>query len=182
MNLKAKKHSFRNVKDLLLKILGFNQGEKMIGLPFKAYEGDEPYIFVSYKHIDSELVFPLIKRFHDDGFNIWYDDGLQIALDYSGIIYEKIAKSSLFIIFITKNVNNNADNRDDFMMKELYLAISENVEVLPIYLEDVELGLKYQYHLDGLQSIFKHDFASEEDFTNECLKVIEQDFDIKPYE
>ena len=41
--------------------------------PFAAYQGDEPYIFVSYAHEDSEVVYPEIQWLKDQGFNIWYD-------------------------------------------------------------------------------------------------------------
>ena len=47
-----------------------------LNLPFKAYTGDEPYIFISYKHADSDIVYPVIKQMHDLGFNLWYDAGL----------------------------------------------------------------------------------------------------------
>ena len=50
-----------------------NMQEHVANVPFHAYEGDEPYIFVSYAHEDASKVFPELKRFHDDGINIWYD-------------------------------------------------------------------------------------------------------------
>jgi len=39
--------------------------------PFPAYQGDQPYIFVSYAHEDAELVYPEIQWLKDQGFNIW---------------------------------------------------------------------------------------------------------------
>ncbi|MDO5859411.1 hypothetical protein, partial [Methanobrevibacter sp.] len=51
--------------------------------PFPAYEGDEPYIFISYSHDDSDLVFPEIERFHNDGYNIWYDEGITSVEGYA---------------------------------------------------------------------------------------------------
>jgi len=41
--------------------------------PFPAYQGDDPYIFVSYAHDDADLVFPEMQRLRDAGFNVWYD-------------------------------------------------------------------------------------------------------------
>ena len=40
--------------------------------PFPAYKGGKPYIFVSYAHEDSEVVFPEIQWLKDQGFNLWY--------------------------------------------------------------------------------------------------------------
>ncbi len=44
--------------------------------PFPAYKGDEPYIFVSYSHEDDGFVYPEIRWLKDQGFNIWYDEGI----------------------------------------------------------------------------------------------------------
>jgi len=39
--------------------------------PFEAYGGKDPYLFVSYSHKDSALVYPEIERLHQLGFRIW---------------------------------------------------------------------------------------------------------------
>ena len=44
--------------------------------PFSAYQGSEPYVFVSYAHEDCDVVFPEILWLRDQGFNIWYDEGI----------------------------------------------------------------------------------------------------------
>lgn len=154
----------------------------MLKIPFKPYEGEEEYIFISYKHKDAELVFPIIKQFHDAGFNVWYDAGLQYGADYEDTIVNKIDNASLVVPFITKNVIDDAYNDNDFMKKELMYAFSENLLVLPIYLENVELKSVYRLYLTPLQSIFRHEYASEEDFIDECVKVFENNFNIRPNE
>lgn len=47
--------------------------------PFPAYQGDEPYIFVSYAHDDADLVIPELNRLREAGFNIWYGEGFAPA-------------------------------------------------------------------------------------------------------
>ena len=44
--------------------------------PFSAYQGSDPYIFVSYAHADRDEVFECIGRLHKDGFRIWSDEGI----------------------------------------------------------------------------------------------------------
>lgn len=41
-----------------------------------AYEGDLPYIFVSYAHKDSREVFDLLEKLSAHGYRIWYDGGI----------------------------------------------------------------------------------------------------------
>ena len=39
--------------------------------PFPAYNGDEPYIFVSYSHKDNRSVYPELAWLKEQGINIW---------------------------------------------------------------------------------------------------------------
>ncbi len=50
--------------------------------PFPAYSGNEPYVFVSYAHKDSNAVFPELKWLKDQGFNIWYDEGISPGTEW----------------------------------------------------------------------------------------------------
>ena len=50
--------------------------------PFPAYNGDEPYISVSYAHDDETLVYPEITRLKDHGLNVWYDESIPPGLTW----------------------------------------------------------------------------------------------------
>lgn len=43
----------------------------------KAYEGAEPYCFVSYAHINSDRVYPIVEQLMQRGIRLWYDDGIE---------------------------------------------------------------------------------------------------------
>ena len=58
--------------------------------PFAAYQGDEPYIFVSYAHADDETVYPELQWIHDQGFNVWFDEGISPGEDWPSSLAEKI--------------------------------------------------------------------------------------------
>jgi hypothetical protein len=45
-------------------------------IPFEAYKGSDPYIFVSYAHRDAEIVYPELKTLQDHGYRVWYDEGI----------------------------------------------------------------------------------------------------------
>ncbi len=150
---------------------------KMQESPFKAYDGEDKYIFISYKHADSELVYPLIKAFHDAGFNIWYDDGLYYGTNYADFICDKIENASLFVIFFTETVINAATNPEEFMKYELNVALGE-IPIFPIFLQDVKLRSTYRMYLSGKHSIFRHEFDSETSFIEECERGFFEDFKI----
>ena len=50
---------------------------------FEAYTGDEPYLFVSYSHRDSALVYPILDKLHDLKYRLWYDESCETGNDSS---------------------------------------------------------------------------------------------------
>ena len=70
-------------------------------LPYPAYRGKEPYIFVSYAHRDSPRVFEEIKRFNDAGFHVWYDEGIAPGNEWSDAIAEALSDCAVFVVMLT---------------------------------------------------------------------------------
>ena len=62
--------------------------------PFDAYQGDEPYVFVSYAHKDAAMVYEEITRLHEAGCKIWYDEGIEASNEWP----EEIANAALFLL------------------------------------------------------------------------------------
>ena len=136
--------------------------------PFVAYEGDEKYIFVSYAHKDRNLVFPEIKRFHDEGYPIWYDDGLTPGQEWDDEIAMALLGCSLLIVFISKNSMASTNVQD-----EIKLALEEKIDITPIYLEDAKLPPGLRLRLSNKHAIFKHSL-SDEDYKGDCLKAFKK--------
>lgn len=148
--------------------------------PFDAYEGDEPFVFISYKHVDYKKVYPIIDKFHKAGINIWYDAGLPVGKNYDIQIAKHIMKSSLFVTFVTEEAIRCSSNDEDYLIKEAYVAIHLDKKCLPIYLDKVDLDGFYLMHYLGKQSILKFDYKNnEEKFIEACLSAF-KDFGIKP--
>ena len=53
----------------------------MANKPFTAYEGRDPYFFVSYAHEDAEPVYPEMAWLQPAGFNLWHDDGIHVGTE-----------------------------------------------------------------------------------------------------
>lgn len=136
--------------------------------PFDAYEGDKPYIFISYAHKDRELVFPEIKKFHDEGYPIWYDDGITPGQEWDDEIGTFLMNCSLLVIFISENSMNSTNVKD-----EIKLALDKNINVVPIYLEKTELPPGLELRLSNKHAIFKY-LATEEDYIKDCFKAFEK--------
>ncbi|MFX1250211.1 MAG: toll/interleukin-1 receptor domain-containing protein [Promethearchaeota archaeon] len=72
-------------------------------MPFKPYQGSEPFIFVSYSHKDNLIVFPEIRRLQEAGYRIWYDEGIIAATKMAEAIPTAIDQSAFFLVFISPN-------------------------------------------------------------------------------
>ena len=99
--------------------------------PFTAYQGDDPYIFVSYAHEDSVSVYPEIQRLHDQGFNIWYDEGISPGHSWPQELADKVADCSLFLLFITAHSPDS-----EFCVRETNFAVNRKREVLTVHLDE----------------------------------------------
>ena len=116
--------------------------------PFESYSGDGPYIFVSYAHADKVTVYESIRYFRDTGVNLWYDEGIPPAGEWVEEIAHAIKRSVLFVVFVSPR---SVDSR--FVRSEVGYALSENKEILTIFLEDTTLPAGLSLCLQQFQSI-----------------------------
>lgn len=136
-----------------------NQKERPI-----PYIGEEPYIFVSYAHKDSEVVMRAIALLQQSGFRVWYDEGIDPGSEWPDTIEKYLERCSYLIGFISANSLASQN-----CTCELYTAYDEHKRILAVYLEDVQLegGLKMQ--LSSRQSIHWYKYESENAFFKKLL-------------
>jgi serine/threonine-protein kinase len=125
--------------------------------PFPAYKGDEPYVFVSYAHADDEIVYPEIQWLHDQGFNVWYDEGISPGTVWRDELAESIDGSSLFLYFITPQ-SIDSDN----CQREVNFAVDHQIPLLAVHLEETDLTSGMELTLSTIQGILKHELSDHE--------------------
>ena len=119
--------------------------------PFEAYTGDKPYIFISYAHADGDVVFREIKRLHEAGYRIWYDEGIEPGNDWPQHIAQAVVNCFLFLIFTSPRSANSENCRN-----EINLALNRKKKLLAIHLEETELPLGLELRMGDLQAILKY--------------------------
>lgn len=131
----------------------------MIGNNPVAYKGSEPFIFISYAHKDSEVVLPVIRRLQQDGFRVWYDEGIAPGSQWDVYISEHLAGSSSVLCFLSQAYLRSQNCRD-----ELALARANGKPMNVIYIDDVQLtpGLKMRY--GRIQALFMNKMQQDEMF------------------
>lgn len=133
----------------------------MLRCKITPYEGTEPYVFISYAHKDSHLVFPILEELDRRGYRIWYDDGIAPGSEWPENIAQHLNGCSLTIAFLSPNsiVSDNC-------RREVNFALSKQKAFLGIMLQPTEMSLGMEMQLSSQQCVVRHTFVSEEAFLN----------------
>ena len=127
--------------------------------PDKPYEGDKPHIFISYSHKDRTEVFGIIRELQNNGYRVWYDEGIDPASEWDENIAEHISECSYLIAFISPNYIESQNCRD-----EISYARDLNKDRLLVYLEETDLPAGMAMRLMRLQAIHKYRYRTSPDF------------------
>ncbi|MBR5900094.1 MAG: toll/interleukin-1 receptor domain-containing protein [Clostridia bacterium] len=130
------------------------------------YEGKKNYVFISYAHKDSEVVLPIVNAMMENGYRVWYDQGIEAGTEWPAYIEEHLMNCERAIIFISQNSVDSINCRN-----EINLAATENKEMLVVYLEETKLKHGLSLQLGARQSLFRARHESDEQFVNELLNA-----------
>ena len=120
-----------------------------------AYEGKEPYIFVSYAHKDSPAVFHIVEQLNARGYRIWYDEGIEPGSEWPEYIANHLLGAEMVLSILSPNAVNSVNCR-----REINFALSKNKPVLTIYMEDIELPVGLELQLSSQQSVLYYTYDS----------------------
>jgi TolB-like protein len=116
--------------------------------PFAAYSGSEPYTFVSYAHADAEVVYGELSRLQQNGHRIWYDEGIGAGLSWRDEVALAIAECTVFLVYMSPS-----SIRSKVCQQEINFALSRDINVLVVYLEDCQLTPGMELSLNDKQAI-----------------------------
>lgn len=126
---------------------------------WSSYKGNEPYVFISYSHRDRLEAEGIIEQLQNEGYRIWYDDGIDPGTEWDENIATHIEKCGYFIALLSENYLNSSNCKD-----ELNYARELEKSRLLIYLSNVQLPGWMIMRLSRLQAIHKYKYQSETDF------------------
>ncbi len=114
-----------------------------------AYVGHEPFIFVCYSHADVAVVYPEIEWLQGHGQRIWYDEGISGGRVWRQEIADALDHAERLIFYVSRASVRSSDCR-----REVHYAIDRGLDVLPVYLENVELPGDLRIALNLVQALF----------------------------
>lgn len=134
----------------------------------QAYRGDEPYIFISYAHADTE-VQQILSELAAKDYRFWYDEGIQSGSDWGDVISERIKNCTQFIAFLSDSAIKSENVKD-----EIHLAVKYKIDMLVIHLESIVLDGGLELHLDRKQALLKYSYESQGDFSSKFYQSINE--------
>lgn len=131
-----------------------------------AYEGDKPYIFISYAHKNSEAVLPAIRALEDAGYPVWYDAGIQVGSEWPEYIAEHLLHASLVIAFISEASIASPNCR-----QEIVYALDKRKPMITVHLEEVHMPPGMEMQLNLCQALLAYKHASREAYIAELVRA-----------
>jgi TolB-like protein len=125
--------------------------------PFPAYEGNDPFVFISYSHADAEEVYSDLTGFNQSPLNIWYDDGIAPGYSWREEVAEAIENASLVVFFISPE-----SIASRICLQEVNFALSRQKRVLCVYLRKTRLTIGLELTLNEMQAINKTGMSESE--------------------
>jgi serine/threonine-protein kinase len=117
----------------------------MADRPLPAYDGDEPFVFVSYSHQDEELVYPELRWLQDQGINVWYDEGISGAARWR--------------------------DASQVCREELEFALDGGRPVLSVYLQPTVLPDGIRLAIANRQALYHHEL-DHDDYERKLLSAV----------
>lgn len=131
------------------------------------YQGNEPYIFVSYAHANDKKVLPIIRGLQQSGFRVWYDTGIEVGTEWPDYIAQKLLGSDCVLVFMSPDAEKSHNCR-----REINLAVKHKPDrMLVAYLEKFALSPGMELQLDILQAVFRDRFTSDESFVQKLCEA-----------
>ena len=67
------------------------------------YEGDAPYLFLSYSHKDQQAMATVRKILSEHGIRYWYDNGLHSGDDWNMVIARRLKGAAVCLLLLMQH-------------------------------------------------------------------------------
>ncbi len=114
------------------------------------------YAFISYSHNDRALVYGIMSKLKEHQINYWHDGELPGGSEWPEEIGQKLIDSQVVLLMIS-----NASICSKNVRNEITLAQNHKINIIPIYIEKVELSPGAELQLQGYNSFYHYEMSEE---------------------
>ena len=115
---------------------------------FKPYEGSRPFLFISYAHRQSDAVLATIRILHEQGWRLWYDEGIPAGSDWPTNIARHMQDCERVVFFLSARALESHN-----CYSEMKSASRLGKPILIVRLEDAAPDEKWKDILAGCPEI-----------------------------
>ena len=142
--------------------------------PFFSYSGNDAYVFVCYAHDDAAIVYPELTWLHDQGVNIWYDEGIPAGSNWRAESARALAGAAQVLYYVSA-----ASCASAHCNREIHFALDKSRDVLPVYLDEVELPSDLQIGLNPVQALNR---GTDRNYRHHLLEALRRARSLDPAE
>lgn len=99
-----------------------------------SYQGNQPFLFLSYSHRNRTQVFEIAEKLSAEGYRVWCDKSIEAGTDFDNVIASHIRACDVFIMFLSKTYL-----KSDYCDIEFKYANNNHKKCIAIYLEPCDL-------------------------------------------
>ena len=123
----------------------------------KPYQGNEPYLFISYAHADEQAVGSVLENLEKHGVRFWYDDGIEVGSEWPEYIAERLASSKMMLAFVS-----NAYALSNNCRKEMHYAVSNGIKTVNVFLEEADITPGMALQIGNIFALMKYRMEESE--------------------
>lgn len=114
------------------------------------YSGSDEYVFVSYSHVDKNVVFPILEKLQRSGCRVWYDEGIKGGENWRKILASKIESEKCvnFLIFSSKSSTASVH-----VCAEINAALNCEKSIITLRLDEAKFTLDLEMYLQSLHTL-----------------------------
>jgi hypothetical protein len=114
----------------------------------KPYEGNDEFIFLSYKRGDFDRVMPIVETLVETGQRVWFDKEIPGGSEWDALIEEKIERCLAVLLCIS-----TASIESRYVRREVKFADTLRKPIIGVRVENAELGHGMKMLLNQYQTL-----------------------------
>lgn len=129
---------------------------------YEAYEGNEPYLFISYSHKDSRSLAAVINVLKTNNVRYWFDNGLHSGDDWNLVIAKHLMGAAACLLLLSPN-----SAESEYVKNELNFAMNHRIPIHTLLIKQFVLPLDIEMMTGRIQMV---DMTS--DYQQKLIKAL----------
>jgi len=126
------------------------------------YEGNEPYLFISYSHKDQQVMLSVKRILEESNIRYWYDNGLHSGDDWNMVIAKHLKGSAACLLLLSPN-----SAESEYVKNELNFAMNHRIPIHTLLLKQFDLPLDIEMMTGRIQMV-----EMEGNFQTKLIKAL----------